>query len=190
MGSGCLTATEGSHCSLSMCDSCCDCTPGPWSQAAGPPRFPAPASFRPPSLGMVAAGMAPVSLEGWSTHPIPSVHHQPVNTHTHAHTHTHTHTHTPAHAHAHAHAHTHTYTHSDRSDFFCLLSFNQALRLASVTALSTRRVKDLSPWVTSLTVLLTDRPLAHLACDVAPPSASFTHVPSLCSQPLSVATAE
>lgn len=50
--------------------------------------------------------------------------------------------------------------------FFCILSFNQALSRASVTSLSTQCVKDLSPPVTSLTDLLTDRPLAHLAADV------------------------
>lgn len=54
---------------------------------------------------------------------------------------------------------------------FCTLSFNQALSWASVTALSTRRVKDLSPQVTSLTDPLTDRPLAHLAADVTAVSA-------------------
>lgn len=56
---------------------------------------------------------------------------------------------------------------------FCTLRFNQALSWASVTALSARRVKDLSPQVTSLTDPRTDRPLAHLLVDVTAFSAQF-----------------
>lgn len=67
------------------------------------------------------------------------------------------------HTHVHTHAENPTLTHGS----FCTLSFNQALSWASVTALSAQRVKDLSPQVTSLTDPRTDRPLAHLAADVA-----------------------
>lgn len=71
--------------------------------------------------------------------------------------------------------HAHTDTVAERHTFahgsFCTLSFNQALSWASVTALSTRRVKDLSPQVTSLTDPLTDRTLAHLDADVTTISA-------------------
>lgn len=115
-----------------ICHLCCDC----------PASLP---SFRAPSLGTEAAGMAPRSLEGWRPfHILPN-------------TVQHTHTRRKAHTLAHG--------------SFCTLSFNQALSWASVTALSARRVKDLSPQVTSLTDPLTDRPLAHLAADVRAVSA-------------------
>lgn len=90
------------------------------------------------SLGTEAAGMAPLSLEGWRPFPI-----------------------LPNSA-----THTHRYKCTLPHCSFCILSFNQALSRASVTSLSTQCVKDLSPQVTSLTDLLTDRPLAHLAADV------------------------
>lgn len=68
---------------------------------------------------------------------------------------------------------THTHAHTVAHSSFCTLRFNQALSWASVTALSARRVKDLSPQVTSLTDLQTDRPLAHLLVDVTALSAWF-----------------
>lgn len=49
---------------------------------------------------------------------------------------------------------------------YSTLTFNQALSRASVTSLSARRVKDLSPQVSSPTDPWTDRALAHLAADV------------------------
>lgn len=67
---------------------------------------------------------------------------------------------------------THTHKHTLPHCSFCILSFNQALSRASVTSLSTQCVKDLSPRVTSLTDLLTDRPLAHSAADVTAASAA------------------
>lgn len=99
-----------------------------------------------PSLGREAAGMASLSLEGWR----------------------------PSHILPNTVQHTHTLLqkkHTLAQGSFCALSFNQALSWASVTALSTRRVKDLSPQVTSLADLLTDRPLAHLLVDVTAVSA-------------------
>lgn len=71
-------------------------------------------------------------------------------------------THTPSHRHTYTHMPKRTLPHCS----FCILSFNQALSRASVTSPSTQCAKDLSPQVTSLTDLLTDRPLAHLAADV------------------------
>lgn len=116
-----------------------------------PPCYPAslPTS-RALSPGREAAGMAPLSLEGWHPFQISP------NTHT------------------------HTLAHSS----FGTLSFNQALRRASVTSLSARRVKDLSPQVMSPTDLWTDRPLAHLTADVtagsvSPPSSPPTSSKSL-----------
>lgn len=97
-------------------------------------------TFRALSLGREAAGMAPLSLEGW--HPLHILPNAVQHTHTLG--------------------GKHTLAHSS----FCTLSFNQALSWASVTSLSAQRVKDLSPQVTSLTDPLTDRPLAHLAADV------------------------
>lgn len=116
----------------------------PCPSRASPASLP---SFRAPSLGREAAGMAPVSLEGWRPfHILPcTVQH---TTHTHL-------------------LKKPTLAHSS----FCTLSFNQALSWASVTALSARPVKDLSPQVTSLTDPRTDRPLAHLVADVTAVSA-------------------
>lgn len=111
----------------------------PWPLRASPDCPASLPSFRAPSLGREAAGMAPLSLEGWcQSHILPNAVQQ-----------------------------THTLAHCS----FCTLSFNQALSWASVTALSARRVKDLSPQVTSLTDPLTDRPLAHLVVDVTAVSA-------------------
>lgn len=118
--------------SRDICHLCCDFAITP--SLACPASLP---SFRAPSLGREAAGMASLSLQGWR----------------------------PSHIRPNAVPHTHT--HSQKNTLakgsFCTLSFNQALRWASVTALSARRVKDLSPRVTSPTDPFTDRPPAHLA---------------------------
>lgn len=112
----------------------------PWPRRASPACPASLPSFRAPSLGREAAGVAPLSLEGWRpSHILPNA------------------------------AATHTLaekTHTLAQGSFCTLSFNQALSWASVTALSARRVKDLSLQVTSLTDPLSDRPLPHLVTDV------------------------
>lgn len=115
------------------------CVAAPRPTGASPDCPASLPTFRAASLGTEAAGMAPLSLEGWRPFPI-----------------------LPNSA---KHTHTHRYKCTHPHCSFCILTFNQALSRASVSSLSTRCVKDLSPRVTSLTDLLTDRPLAHLAAD-------------------------